>query len=104
MLPADIDGRVHYDGGLTCNFPLHAVQEQYVELRDAIYGFTFDFSRRNEVAHAWVKDEWPGITDVMVNVVSLMYVVVCARYAPTPTQSPQVLPDCATRAKADLPL
>lgn len=66
MLPAEIDGRVHYDGGITCNYPLMYIQEQYPEFRDACYGLTYDFSRRNEVAHAWFKEEWPGITDIMV--------------------------------------
>jgi len=51
---------VHYDGGLTCNYPLLYMQEQYPEFKDSCFGLTFDFSRRNEVAHAWFKDEWPG--------------------------------------------
>jgi predicted acylesterase/phospholipase RssA len=72
-LPADIAGRVYYDGGLMCNYPLMYVQQQYPEYKDTSYGFVFDFSQRNEAAFAWIKNEWPGITDIMINVVSMLY-------------------------------
>lgn len=73
LLPADISGRVYYDGGLLCNLPLRYADELFPETRDYAVGFQFDFRERDQIAYAWEDGKWPSIVAIAANIVSLFF-------------------------------
>ena len=73
FLPADIKGRVYYDGGLMCNLPLRYTDEMFPHTRDYALGMQFDFSHRDTMAFMWECNRWPGIVQIAANVASLFF-------------------------------
>lgn len=73
VLPADISGRVYYDGGLLCNLPLRYADELFPETRDHAVGFQFDFRERDQISYAWEAGKWPSIVAIAANIVSLFF-------------------------------
>lgn len=72
-LPVEINGRVYYDGGLMCNYPLRYIDILYPEYSEDTVGIQYEYPHGS----AWDYRSWPSAVDVGIKIASMLYYRIC---------------------------